>query len=149
MEVDASDVGVGAVRSQWNPTDQKLHSCAFFSLRLSPAERNNDVGNHELLAVVLALQNWWHWLEGTAQPFVIGTDPKNLVDLRGAKRHNAQQARWALVLGCFNFTLTYRPGSKNTKPGTSRQFALDHSGHEIAPILSPSRIVGATTWQVE
>ncbi len=31
VEVDASDVGVGAVLSQRSGTDQKLHPCAFFS----------------------------------------------------------------------------------------------------------------------
>ncbi|KAF7653736.1 hypothetical protein LDENG_00079040 [Lucifuga dentata] len=30
VEVDASDVGVGAVLSQWSALDQKLHPCAFF-----------------------------------------------------------------------------------------------------------------------
>lgn len=63
MEVDASDTGVGVALSEWNPTDQKLHPCAFFSCHLSPAEQNYDVGNRELLALVLALQEWhsyWH-----------------------------------------------------------------------------------------
>lgn len=36
--------------------DQKLHPCAFFSHHLSPAERNYDIGNREVLAVKLALE---------------------------------------------------------------------------------------------
>ena len=55
VEADASDTGVGAVLSQHSPSDHKLHPCAFFSRRLSPPERNYDVGNRELLAVKLAL----------------------------------------------------------------------------------------------
>lgn len=43
MEVDASDAGVGAVLSQQQ--SGKLHSCAYFSRRLSPAEGNYDVGD--------------------------------------------------------------------------------------------------------
>ena len=39
VEVNASDVGVGAILSQRSAEDQKLHPCAFFSLPLSPAER--------------------------------------------------------------------------------------------------------------
>lgn len=39
VEVAASDTGVGAVLSQ-KSSDNKLHPCAFFSRRLSPAERN-------------------------------------------------------------------------------------------------------------
>ncbi|KAK1793118.1 hypothetical protein P4O66_011525 [Electrophorus voltai] len=57
-EVDAShEVGIGAVLSQWSAEDKKLHPCAYFSRRLSPAERNYDVGDHELLVVKLALED--------------------------------------------------------------------------------------------
>ncbi len=126
VEVDASDSGVGAVLSQHLPTDNKLHPCAFFSRRLTPAESNYDVGNRELLAVVLALQEWRHWLEGAAHPFIVWTDHKNLAYLRTARRLNSRQARWALFLGRIHFTITYHPGSRNTKPDAlSRQFALE------------------------
>lgn len=81
-EVDTLDVGVGAVLSQRSPEDQKLHPCAFICCRLSPAERNYDVGNCDLLALVLALQEWMHWLEGAAEPFVVWTDHKNLAYLQ-------------------------------------------------------------------
>uniref|UniRef100_UPI0037E94ED9 uncharacterized protein n=1 Tax=Semicossyphus pulcher TaxID=241346 RepID=UPI0037E94ED9 len=40
VEVDASDSGFGAILSQRSPVDQKLHPCAAFSRRLTPAERN-------------------------------------------------------------------------------------------------------------
>jgi len=97
VEVDASDNGVGAVLSQYS--NQKLHPCVYFSRRLSPAECNYDVGNRELLAVVLALAEWRHWLEGCETPFIVWTDHKNLTYLRNAKRLNSRQARWALFLG--------------------------------------------------
>ena len=60
VEADDSDTGVGAILSQCSPSDHKLHPCAFFSRRLSPAERNYDVGNRKLLAVKLALEEWRH-----------------------------------------------------------------------------------------
>ncbi len=63
MEVNASDTGVEVVLSQHLATDQKVHPCAFFSHRLSPAEQNYDIGNRELLAVKLALDEWRHWLQ--------------------------------------------------------------------------------------
>ncbi|XP_059358653.1 uncharacterized protein LOC132097006 [Carassius carassius] len=51
VEVNAPEVGVGAVLSQRSATDDKIHPCMFLSHRLSPAERNYDIGNRELLAV--------------------------------------------------------------------------------------------------
>lgn len=73
MEVDALDTGVGAILSQHSHSDNKLHPCAFFSHKLDPPEQNYDVGNRELLVVVLALEEWGHWLEGTEHPFIDGS----------------------------------------------------------------------------
>ena len=79
LEVDATDIGMGAVLSQHSAKDQKLHPCA---RRLTPAGRNYNVGNRELLAVKLALEEWWHWLEGSEHPFMVWTDHKNLATSR-------------------------------------------------------------------
>ncbi|KAL0149577.1 hypothetical protein M9458_055104, partial [Cirrhinus mrigala] len=150
VEVDASEVGVGAVLSQRSSRDGKVHPCAFFSHRLSPAERNYDIGNRELLVVRLALGEWRHWLEGAAQPFLVWTDHKNLEYIRSAKRLNARQARWALFFGRFNFSLSYRPGSKNTKPDAlSRLF--EGPERKVAPdtILPKGVVVGSLSWDVE
>lgn len=95
VEVD-SDTGVGAVLSQQSALDERLHPCAFFSQRLLPAKRNYDLGNRELLVLVLALQEWCHWLERAAEPFIFWTDHKNLAYLRGPKRLNFRRARWAI-----------------------------------------------------
>ncbi|KAI3359016.1 hypothetical protein L3Q82_015390 [Scortum barcoo] len=66
------------------------------------------------------------------------------------QRLNPRQACWALFLSRFEFTLTYRPGSHNTKPDAlSRQFSLDTSPSEPASILPPSCIVGAASWDIE
>ncbi|KAI2645614.1 Transposon Ty3-I Gag-Pol polyprotein [Labeo rohita] len=78
VEVDASTTGVGAVLSQAVGEPPLLHPCAFYSRKLSPAEQNYDVGNRELLAIKLALEEWRHWLEGSNHPFTIITDHKNL-----------------------------------------------------------------------
>lgn len=150
VEVDASDTGVGAVLSQRAASDQKLHPCAFFSCRLSPAERNYDIGNRELLAVKLALEEWRHWLEGAEQPFIVWTDHKNLSYIQTARRLNSRQARWTLFFGRFNFTLTYRPGSSNIKPDAlSRQFGSEEAPLAPSTILPPSCVVAAVTWEIE
>lgn len=151
VEVDASDVGVGAILSQRSAFDQKLHPCAFFSRRLSPAERNYDIGDRELLAVKMALEEWRHWLEGAKEPFLVWTDHKNLQYISSAKRQNSRQARWSLFFTRFNFTLSYRPGSRNTKPDAlSRQFQREgRPNRKSESILPESCLVAMVTWDIE
>ena len=78
VEVDASNVGVGAILSLRSAGDSRVHPCAFYSHRLFPAEQNYDIGNKELLAVKLALEEWRQWLEGAQVPFQVWIDHKNL-----------------------------------------------------------------------
>lgn len=56
VEVDASEVRVGAVLSLQSLGDGKVHPCAYYSHHLSPAERIYDIGNRELLAFKLSLE---------------------------------------------------------------------------------------------
>lgn len=150
VEVDASDSGLGATLSQCHDAGNKLHPCTFFLHRLSPAESNYDVGNRELLAVVLALQEWRHWLEGDTQPFIVWTDHKNLAYLRTTRRLNSWQARWALFLGRFRLNITYRPGSRNTKPDAfSRHFSLEEREFSKETILVPEYVLCEVHWDIE
>ncbi len=128
MEVDASTTGVGAILSQQQGNPSRLHPCAFFSSKLSPAERNYDIGNRELLAIKLALEEWRHWLEGAKHPFTVLTDHKNLQYLREAKRLNPRQGRWALFFTRFNCKITYHPGPKNIKADALSQL---HAPEEV------------------
>ncbi|KAL0201466.1 hypothetical protein M9458_004653, partial [Cirrhinus mrigala] len=110
-------------------------------------EQNYDIGNRELLAIKLALEEWRHWLEGSAHPFTIITDHKNLQYLREARRLNPRQARWALFFTRFNFKITYRPSSKNVSADAlSRQFSADHPA-EPGPIIPSNLILSPIFWE--
>ncbi|CAJ0922866.1 unnamed protein product [Ranitomeya imitator] len=111
----------------------------------SPAERNYDVGNRELLAMKWAFEEWRHWLEGAKHRVVVLTDHKNLTYLESAKRLNPRQARWSLFFARFDFVISYLPGSKNVKADAlSRSFVPDSPGlSEPAGILKEGVIVSA------
>ncbi|KAI2648976.1 Transposon Tf2-9 polyprotein [Labeo rohita] len=149
VEVDASDCGIGAILSQRHGQPGKLHPCAFYSRKLTSAERNYDVGNKELLSMKAAIEEWRHWLEGARHPFQVITDHKNLEYIKGAKRLNPRQARWALFFTRFNFTVTYRPGSKNSKADAlSRQHDPHLDTHPPEPILPPTVILAPVSWDI-
>lgn len=116
----------------------------------SPAERNYDVGDRELLAIKLALEEWRHSLESAEHPVMVWTDHKNLSYLQSAKRLNPRQSRWSLFISHFNLSISFRPGSRNVKPDAlSRQFAPDDSERTPGPILPPSCSVATVTWEIE
>lgn len=116
---------------------------------MSPAECNYDIGNRELLAIKLALEEWHHWLEGARFPFTVLTDHKNLQYLREAKRLNPRQARWALFTR-FQFSIRYRPGTQNVcADALSRVHSPEISSEEPETILPASVVVSPTQWSLD
>ncbi len=149
VEVDASDCGIGAVLSQRHGQPGKLFPCAFFSRKLTAAERNYDVGNKELLSMKAAMEEWRHWLEGAIHPFQVITDHKNLEYIKNAKRLNPRQARWALFFTRLQFTVTYRPGSKNSKADAlSRRYDPYTESSSPEPILPSCVVIAPVTWDI-
>jgi hypothetical protein len=136
VEVDASNVGVGAILSQ-RISDGKLHPCAFYSHRLSPTEARYDVGDRELLAVKMALEEWRHWLEGAQDPFLVWSDHKNLEYLKQAKRLNPRQAQWALFFSGLtspsHFDQAPRTRNQMPYPDNLRPSALSMTSVPLSP----------------
>jgi len=115
LETDASNFAVGAVLSQ-EGADGKWHPVAYFSKALNEAERNYEIYDKELGAIVKSLEEYQHLLEGAETPVEILTDHKNLEYFQTARSLNRRQARWSLFLSRFNYTLTHRPGKASGKP---------------------------------
>ena len=110
VEADSSDFATGAVLSQQSQEDRKWHPVAFLSKSLSSVERNYEIHNKEMLAIVWALEEWRHFLEGVEHQVEIWMDYKNLEYFMTAKKLNRRQAQWSLLLARFNFLLHHHPG---------------------------------------
>ncbi len=76
VEADTSEGAVGTVFSQ----QQNRVWClvAFMSKSLSATERNYEIYDNELLAIMLALSEWRHYLMGAAKDVEVWMDHQNL-----------------------------------------------------------------------
>ena len=87
MEVDASDYATGGVLSMecgdglWRPV-------AFLSKSLNEMERNYEIHDKEMLAIIRGLETWRYLLEGAQYKFEIWTDHKNLEYFMKAQKLN-------------------------------------------------------------
>jgi len=114
VEVDASKYATGGVLSM-KCSDKLWRPVTFISKSLSNTERNYEIHDKEMLAVVRCLEAWRYFLEETTIRFEIWTDHKNLEYFMKAQKLNRRQARWALYLSRFDFMLKHVPGSRMGK----------------------------------
>ena len=89
--------------------DGKWRPVAFLSKSLNKTERNYEIHDKEMLAIIRGLEAWRHLLEGVQFKFKIWIDHKNLEYFMKVKKLNRRQARWALYLSQFDFTLKHVP----------------------------------------
>lgn len=113
IEADASEGATGAVLEQeqeegWRPV-------AFQSHGLNETERNYEIYDKEMLAIMLALEEWRSLLMGAQETFEIWTDHQNLQYFKSPQKVNRRQARWIVELSEYDFTLFHRPGALNKK----------------------------------
>ena len=95
---------------------------AYISKSLNKTERNYEIHDKEMLAVIRCLEAWRYFLEGSRSKFKVWTDHKNLEYFMSNQKLNCRQARWALYLLRFNFILKHISESKMGKAdGLSRR----------------------------
>ncbi len=138
VEADASEGAVGAVLSQ--EQEGKWRPVSFLSKSLSVTERNYEIYDKELLAIMLALEEWRHYLMGAYQDFEIWTDHQNLQYFRKPQKVNRRQARWITELAEYYFTLHHKAGTANKKADLLSRRADHDQGqddNDQVVVLSP------------
>ena len=120
LTTNASKYASGALLLQTN-SNGDWHPCSYLSQSFSPAERNYDIYDHKLLAIIHTLKAWQHYLHGSPFPIQVFTDHKNLTFFCSPQCLNHRQARWLLDLVDFDLHLIHVPGSHLAGPDALSQ----------------------------
>lgn len=108
VTTDASHYAVGAVLSQGTyPNDRPIQ---YFSKTLGPAQINYSVTHKELLSIIMAIEEFRHYLYG--REFVVITDHKPLTALF-KQNVNGRLQRWKWNLKEYDFKIIHVPGRQN------------------------------------
>ena len=111
IECDASKYASGAVLTQQDSNGDR-HPVAFLSKTFSKMKQNYEIYDRELLAIIRALEEWQHYIQGSGHTMIIYSDHQNLTYFRSAQKLNQRQAQWSLYLSEFDIKLIHQPGSK-------------------------------------
>jgi hypothetical protein len=111
LEVDTSGFAMGAVLLQ-KKEDRKKHPIAYYSKTLSTAERNYDVYDLKLLAIVNAMDHWRPYLQDPHK-VIIYSDHQNLLYWKEPHKISRWVAREVLMLSEYNFEICHIEGTAN------------------------------------
>lgn len=137
LETDASNLGVGAVLSQFEPP------IALLSKKLCPLAQKQYANVRELRATIEALAKFRHYLLG--HKFVIRTDHRSLKELLDQTPQTLGQQAWLHKFIGFDFTIEYKSGKDNaTADALSRLclLALSEPRHQFLDDLRQALLAG-------
>jgi hypothetical protein len=142
LEVDASDIAIGAVLSQ--EMDKEVHPVYYWSRQLGKAERNYSTTDRECLAVVAACKKFRPYILG-GHTTIIGDHTAvkwilNKIDVLG--RH----ARWQVILSEFDYDMQTRPGKSNGNADALSRMAGKEKNTEVEEGLLLRTLVLQRKW---
>jgi RNase H-like domain found in reverse transcriptase/Reverse transcriptase (RNA-dependent DNA polymerase)/Integrase zinc binding domain len=112
IQVNSSLFATGGILTQID-TNGDRHPCAYLSKSLTKEQRNYDTGDRELLAIVQALKEWRHYIQGSGHTMIVLSDHDNLRHFKVPQTIGQQMAQWTLYLSEFDIKLVHIPGKKN------------------------------------
>jgi hypothetical protein len=111
--------------------DSKKHPIAYYSKTLSAAERNYDVYDLELLAIVNVLDHWRQYLAGSPHKIIIYSNHQNLLYWKEPHKISRHIAREVLMLSKYNFEIHHIKGIANQRADAlSRQPDYDQGQND-------------------
>jgi len=140
---DASDYATGAILEQ-EDAFRRSHLVAYYSKSLQPAERNYEIYDKELLAIIHALTHFCHYLQGNVYQTKKNSDHANLKYFTTKQTLTRRQACWSVLLGTYDYVIIPKLGKLNQADALSRR--PDHkegiaSDNAKRVLLDPSKFL--------
>ncbi|CAJ2667675.1 unnamed protein product [Trifolium pratense] len=128
---DAAGRGIGAVLMQ------QKQPIAYFSKALSEGNLAKSVYEKELMALVLSIQHWRHYLLG--KKFLVYTDHKSLKHFLQQRVSSPDQQCWLAKLLGYQFEVLYKPGPDNK---AADALSRCYGEEEMKVLMSSSQRLG-------
>ena len=146
LEVDASGFAIGAVLMQKGDDDRR-HPVGFYSTTLTSAERNYDIYDFELLAIVKSLRHWRPLLAGSPHKIKVFSDHMNLQYWRDPQKISRRVAREVFELADYDIEIHHLKGSANGQADAlSRQPDFDQGeGDNEGVVVLPDALFARST----
>ena len=142
LSTDACKYAIGGVLEQDRGEGNGLQPVAFFSAKLSPAERNYDVREIEFYAIVRSCQEFRPYLHSEI-PFTLRTDHSSLTYHRTMPHLTGRLARWMERMADFHYNLIHIPGKLNSVADALSRRADHNYGDETSGTSVEVNVVGA------
>ena len=134
LDTDASNVCVGGVLQQVQDNEERV--IAYSSKKLNKQQRRYCVTRRELLAIVVFLREFRHYLLGVH--FTIHTDHGSLTWLLGFKEPQGQLDRWLEYILQFKFSIMHQPGTAHgNADALSRRPEAENECNSYQPRVLP------------
>ena len=111
IESDASLYATGAILLQQD-TNGDWHPVTYCSQSMNPMERNYQVYDRELMAIIRSLREWRCYIYGSNFTMIVWTDHHNLKYFMHPQKLTRRQVRWIVELMDYDLKLQHKAGSK-------------------------------------
>ena len=113
IQVDACDVGMGAVLLQEDTHSGLMHPICFHSEKFNVSQRNYSTIEKECLSIILSLRKFNFFIYDSPHRVIIQCDHNPLKFISKMKNHNQRLMRWAMELQDYSVDVVHIRGKDN------------------------------------
>jgi hypothetical protein len=114
VEMDVANFSIETILSQPDEVGV-LHLVAYYSHKFTAPKINYTIYDKDLLAIVVAFEEWRCYLAGTQHPIQVVTYNKNLIYFSTTQTLNCRQVHWSTFLADYDFEIIFRLGALHMK----------------------------------